>query len=200
MQVCSHFTYKISYQEYNALRFDSPPSRTNSLRGQHTIRIATTGAEKKGFTVALCAYADGTKLPAMMILKEKNGVLGPRVKANLRLPTNVVVAASPNGWMTRSVLHSWFRRVTLYSSVVSVCWCWISTGLTSLQIPRKKLRPSSYLVSSNFKLKSFVFNGNPFRWLYLTCTTYGCLHQQAFQRQNEGIVDGVEEKWQYMQN
>ena len=40
----------------------------------------------------------------MMIFKEKNGVLGPRVKANLRIPTNVVVAASPNGWMTRSKL------------------------------------------------------------------------------------------------
>lgn len=55
----------------------------------------------------------------MMIFKEKNGVLGPRVKANLRIPTNVVVAASPNGWMTRSVLHSWFRRVwgnSLYGS------------------------------------------------------------------------------------
>ena len=58
-------------------------------------------------------------MPAMMIFKEKNGVLGPRVKANLRIPTNVVAAASPNGWMTRSVLHSWFHRVwgnSLYGS------------------------------------------------------------------------------------
>lgn len=84
---------------------------TNTVRGQRTVRIATTNAEKKGFTVALCALADGTKLPAMLIFKEKNGELGPRVKANLKIPANVVVAASTNGWMTSSLLLSWFRRV-----------------------------------------------------------------------------------------
>ena len=58
-------------------RFDSAPSSTNSVRGQRTIRICTTGAQKKGFTVALCATADGSKLPALVTFKEKNGELGP---------------------------------------------------------------------------------------------------------------------------
>ena len=98
MQVCFYICSDILlYLDFNTTRFDSAPSSTNSIRGLHSIRIATTGAEKKGFTVALCALVDGTKLPAMVIFKEKNGELGPRVRAGLTIPTNIVVAASKNG-------------------------------------------------------------------------------------------------------
>ena len=48
-------------------RFDMPYSRTNSIRGVKTVRIKNTQAEKKGFTVALAASADGTKLPAVIV-------------------------------------------------------------------------------------------------------------------------------------
>ena len=47
------------------------------MRGSRTIRIKTTKAEKKGFTVALAATAAGAKLPAV-IFKERNGILGER--------------------------------------------------------------------------------------------------------------------------
>ena len=76
---------------FDTSRFDSAPSSTNSIRDLHSIRIATT---EKGFTVALCALADGTKLPAMVMFKEKDGELGP----GLTIPTNFVVAASTK-WM-----------------------------------------------------------------------------------------------------
>lgn len=72
-------------------RFDMPPKRTNHIRGAHTVRIKTTRAEKKGFTVALAADAAGNKLPAMIIFKERGGRLGDRVKKQLRIPSNVVV-------------------------------------------------------------------------------------------------------------
>ena len=81
-------------------RFDMPPSRTNNKRGERTIRIKTTRAEKKGFTVALAATASGKKLPAMIIFKERGGSLGVRVWRSLRIPPNVRVRASTNGWMT----------------------------------------------------------------------------------------------------
>ena len=38
-------------------RFDMPPSRTNSKKGKKTVRIKTTRAEKKGFTVALTLWS-----------------------------------------------------------------------------------------------------------------------------------------------
>ena len=51
-------------------QFDMPPPRTNSKKGVKTVRIKTTRAEKKGFTVALAATASGEKLPALIIFKE----------------------------------------------------------------------------------------------------------------------------------
>ena len=47
--------------------------------GVSTVYIATSGVEKKGFTVALCISTSGKKLPAFLISKEQGGKLGPRV-------------------------------------------------------------------------------------------------------------------------
>ena len=68
-------------------------------------------AEKKGFTVALAAMADGTKLPAVIIFKERVGVLGERVRRSLRVPSNVRVRSSTNGWMTATEYQHWLVRV-----------------------------------------------------------------------------------------
>ncbi len=46
-------------------RFDAPPGYTNNVRGERHIRIATTGAQKKGFTVALCVFV--FKCPAPIV-------------------------------------------------------------------------------------------------------------------------------------
>ena len=92
-------------------RFDMPPSRTNSKKGEKTVRIKTTRAEKKGFTVALAATADGQKLPAVIIFKERGGVFGVRVRSKLKVPTNVRVRASMNGWMTAPEYHHWLTAI-----------------------------------------------------------------------------------------
>ena len=57
-------------------RFDMPPSHTNNKRGERTIRLKTTCAEKKGFTVALAATASENKLPAVIMFKEHGGYAG----------------------------------------------------------------------------------------------------------------------------
>ena len=92
------------------VRFDMPRAKTNNARGARTVRIKTTRAEKKGFTVALAATASGVKLPAFIILKERNGVLGSRVAINLSVPRNVTLHASLNGWMNADLLKVWLRR------------------------------------------------------------------------------------------
>lgn len=81
------------------------------MKGKTSIRIATTGSEKKGCTVALCVSANGNKRPAYVVFKEPKGVLGNRVLRSLRVPNNVLIDASLNGWMTTPVLHRWLRRV-----------------------------------------------------------------------------------------
>ena len=92
-------------------RFDMVPNRTNHSKGSKTVRITSTKATKKGFTVALCANGAGDKLAALIIFKEKGGKLGPRVSKDLTFPPNVKVTASTNGWMTSSLYHWWLENI-----------------------------------------------------------------------------------------
>ena len=92
-------------------RFDMPPSRTNNKRGERTIRIKTTRAEKKGFTVALAATASGKKFPAVIMFKERGGSLGVHVRRSVCIPPNVRVRASTNGWMTADEYQHWLAYV-----------------------------------------------------------------------------------------
>ena len=60
------------------VRFDMPSKTTLEVKGSRNVKITTTGNEKRGFTVALGAFSDGTKMRAWVIFKEKKGVLGKR--------------------------------------------------------------------------------------------------------------------------
>ena len=92
-------------------RFDMPLNHTNNKKGAKTIRIKTTQAEKKGFTIALAAMAGGEKLPAVIIFKERGGSLGERVRRSLQIPANVRVRATTNGWMTAGEYYHWLQHV-----------------------------------------------------------------------------------------
>ena len=63
------------------------------------MRNATNGVQKQGFTVALCAFTNGVKLPALIVSKEREE-LGQWVQAAINCPWNVRVTATTNGWMT----------------------------------------------------------------------------------------------------
>ena len=93
------------------LRFDMLPQRTNDKKGCRQVRTKTTRAEKRGFTVTLFVAADGTKFPAMIVFKERNGQIPPRVYQQLQVPDNNRVHATRNGWMTREALMVWIRRI-----------------------------------------------------------------------------------------
>jgi DDE superfamily endonuclease len=93
------------------VRFDMPNRRTNNDIGHSQIRIANSGGSKRGFTVALCASAAGGKLPAVVIFKERSGCVPLRALSMMTIPDNVIVRATPNGWMTTSEVHYWVENV-----------------------------------------------------------------------------------------
>ncbi|KAM7304508.1 uncharacterized protein ISCGN_014408 [Ixodes scapularis] len=103
--------YNIANMDQTMVRMDCPAARTNNAVGESSIRIANTGCTRRGMTVALCATAAGIKLPALIVLKEPTGRIPPRVLISLRIPANVRVTSSKNGWMTSPVLLEWTRRV-----------------------------------------------------------------------------------------
>ena len=62
--------------------------------------------------MALTATADGRKKPALIVFKEgRKAAIPPRVLAALRVPANVKVTASTNGWMTGEKMASWINRI-----------------------------------------------------------------------------------------
>ena len=82
--------FNIGNMDQTMCRFDMAPSSTNNVKNQRSVRIATTGGSKRGFTVALCALASGHKRPAYICFKEAKGVVPPRVLTNLRIPENII--------------------------------------------------------------------------------------------------------------
>ena len=54
--------------------------------------------------VALAGTASGEKLPAVLLFKERNHLLGKRVESKLTSLTSLC-PASANGWMTRDEYH-----------------------------------------------------------------------------------------------
>ena len=156
----------IANMDQTMVRFDSAPKCTNNIRGMKSIRIATTGGEKRGFTVSLCACADGRKLPALIIFKERNGVLGRRVRAALRYPDNVRVTASTNGWMTKERLLRWIQDI----------WSEAEDGERRLLVldhykPHRAADTGSLIQSLDTDL---VFH----------LPAYGCFGQCSFQEEN----------------
>lgn len=112
LRIKNDYTYfNICNMDQTMVRFDEPYSRTNEVVGNKTIRIANTGCKKRGFTVALAAAASGHKFPAFIILKEPTGRIPPRVMNELRIPDNVKVTCSVNGWMTSVLMESWLNRI-----------------------------------------------------------------------------------------
>ncbi|KAH6944945.1 hypothetical protein HPB50_006315 [Hyalomma asiaticum] len=103
--------YNICNMDQTMVRMDSPASRTNNVIGESTVRIANTGCACRGFTVAFAACASGHKLPAFIVLKEPSGRIPTKAFMSLRIPANVRVTASKNGWMTSDKLQEWLARV-----------------------------------------------------------------------------------------
>ena len=99
------------YCQYRSNHVQVCPGRINDVTGKHSVRIVSTKTRKKGLTVALAAKGSGEKLPALIIFKELNGQLGPKVRQLLVIPDNVQVTASTNSWMTAHLYHWWLCNV-----------------------------------------------------------------------------------------
>ncbi|XP_060077282.1 uncharacterized protein LOC132556822 [Ylistrum balloti] len=91
-QANDYTAYNITNMDQTMVRFDTPFTTTNSMIGEKTVRITNSGGAKKGCT-------------------EKSGELSSRIQASLRIPPNVRVSASQNGWMTAAEVQRWIRRV-----------------------------------------------------------------------------------------
>ena len=85
--------------------FDMPASTSVNKKGCREVRIRSTGAKKRRFTVILACTVAGDMLPPMVIFK------GKRALKTLRIPAGIVVRVQPKGWNDAELTKVWVQQV-----------------------------------------------------------------------------------------
>lgn len=94
----------IGNMDETPISFDLPSNRTVHFKGEKTVSVKTTGAEKSYMTVVLSCMADRTKLKPMVVFKRKTM---PKEK----LPAGVLVYVNEKGWMNEDLCNVWLEKV-----------------------------------------------------------------------------------------
>lgn len=86
--------------------FDLVPGKTIDFRGNKSVRIRTSGSEKRHLTVLLAVSADGNMLPPMVVFKGKRELKFP-------VPSNWIVTVQEKGWMDEALMLRWIQDIYL---------------------------------------------------------------------------------------
>ncbi len=87
--------------------FDIVPGKTLEVRGKKTVKVRTTGSEKRHITVVLACTACGDMMPPMIIFKGKT----KRSIKGLEAPEGVIVAYQKKAWMDGDLMLKWIDGV-----------------------------------------------------------------------------------------
>ena len=77
--------------------FDTAPNKTIDQQGVRSVRIRTTGSDKRHITVVITFTADGQLPPPMVIFKEKRPL-------NLRTLHGFIIAVQEKAWMDTQLM------------------------------------------------------------------------------------------------
>ena len=84
--------------------FDMVPNSTLDVKGKKTIKIRTSGSEKRHTTVCVTVTSDGDMLPPMIIFKGKRAL-------KLRHPLGVQVEVQERGWVDQLIMKEWIQKI-----------------------------------------------------------------------------------------
>jgi hypothetical protein len=87
--------------------FDIVPGKVNEVKGKKTMKVRTTGLEKRHITVVLSCMASGGLLPLMIIFKGKT----IRCIKGLKATPGVLIAYQKKAWMDGEVMLRWIDGV-----------------------------------------------------------------------------------------
>ena len=90
--------------------FDVVPGKTLHNKGCKTIKVRTTGAEKRHATDVLGCTAVSHLLPPMIIFK------GKRLLKVLQVPSGFIVCLREKAWMDESLMFHWINEIWLKHS------------------------------------------------------------------------------------
>ena len=84
--------------------FDIVPGRTVDTKGTKTVKVRTTGAEKRHITVVLAVSNNGNVLPPMIIFNGKR-------ELKLDVPRGYVVCIQEKGWLDEPIMLRWVNEI-----------------------------------------------------------------------------------------
>jgi len=90
--------------------------RTLPRRGIKKVEVSvqSVNATTHSYTIQpLLSYEGQLVGPLLIVLPEKDGTFGPRVKKTMFLPDNVMVEASKSGKCTTEIMKKWLVRLSL---------------------------------------------------------------------------------------
>ena len=93
--------------------------RTLSFKGELKIEALAQSLNSMthSYTIQPLISANGTLLsPLLIVLQEKDGIFGPRIRKNLFTAENVYVLASKSGKLTSNLVQKWFTDIFLPST------------------------------------------------------------------------------------
>ena len=96
----------IANMDKTPIFFDMVGALTIDCRGAQSVPIRTTGNDKNRLTCVLGIFADGTKLPPMVIFKGKRKPKG-------QYPPGLVIKMQKNGWMDENLMKDWLETIWL---------------------------------------------------------------------------------------
>lgn len=95
---------QIGNADQTPLNYDMPASRTVHSKGDRSVTVRTSGAEKQRCTVMLAVTADGRKLRPYVIFKRKTIPKGT-------FPRGIHIRAHEKGWMSHELVVDWIATV-----------------------------------------------------------------------------------------
>ena len=87
--------------------FDIVPGKTIEIKGEKTVKVRTTGSEKRHITIVLSCTASGDLLPPMIIFKGKT----KRCIKGLKGTPGVMIAYQEKAWMDGELMLKWIDSV-----------------------------------------------------------------------------------------
>lgn len=97
-----HEPVYIMNMDETPLYFDNVPNRTVAQKGVKTVRMLSTGGEKKRCTVTLGISDNGDFLPTMVVFKGKRPL-------RLNHPPSIIVRVQEKGWMDEKLMLEWIE-------------------------------------------------------------------------------------------
>lgn len=97
----------IGNMDETPLFFDMVPGKTVEKKGVKSVRVRTTGSEKRHVTVVLACTASGEMLPPTIVFRGKTD----RVLKGLKVPPKFLVARQEKAWMDTPLTLRWVSEI-----------------------------------------------------------------------------------------